>query len=467
MVNNFRNKKVLIMGLGLHGGALAVATWLLRHGARLTITDIKTAKQLRPSLNKLKKLAGYKTIKFSLGGHDKEDFLNQDLVVQNPGVPRLSPFLKLARKNQIPIVNEAVMFFGLFHGPIVGVTGTRGKSTTATLIHHLLKNKIKNNVLAGNIATTPMLAALDKLAVNSWPVLELSSWHLENLDEYHKSPNIAVVTNVLVDHLNRYRNFAEYRQTKFFITKWQSRQDQVVLNYDNIHTRSFASKTKARVYYFSLYKKVRGSYCRNNEIYFYDGHEQEKIIAVSEVKIIGQHNLANVLAAVTVAKLLKVPTVSIIKVLHKFSGIPYRLQYEGQCQGKDIYNDATSTTPDAALAALQALRGRQILLLAGGQDKSLDYLGLAKQIKSQVRFVVLLKGTGSQKLLSALKKIRYPKNRISAGWPSLLSAWKIAKRQKGVDCIIFSPAAASFNMFTHEFERAKAFSRLVHDQKKK
>ena len=467
MVNNFKNKKVLIMGLGLHGGGVAVATWLLRHGAQLTITDIKTAKQLRPSLDKLKKIPGYKTIKFSLGGHDKKDFVGQDLLVQNPGVPRLSPFLELARKNKIPIVNEAVMFFGLFKGPVLGVTGTRGKSTTATLIHHLLKAKIKNNVLAGNIATTPMLAVLDKLAVNSWPVLELSSWHLENLDEYHKSPKIAVVTNVLVDHLNRYKNFAQYRQAKFFITKWQTNKDQVVLNYGNIHTRSFAKKTKARVYYFSLRKRVKGSYCQNNKIYFNDGHKREKIMAISEVKIIGQHNLANVLAAVTVAKLLKVPTASIVKVLRKFSGIPYRLQYEGRYDGKDIYNDSTSTTPDAAQAALEAFAGRQVLLLAGGQDKDLDYSGLALTIKKLAKSVVLLEGTGSQKLLVALKKVKYPKGQIKAHLASLPSAWKIAKQQKGIDCVIFSPAAASFNMFAHEFERARAFSRLVHDQKKK
>jgi len=454
------------MGLGLHGGGVAVTKWFLKRGARLTITDIKTGAQLKPSLDKLKKVSGFSLIKFSLAGHQADDFLDQDLVVQNPGVPADSPFLQIARQHQTPIVNEAVLFFGLFKGPVVGVTGTRGKSTTATLIHQLLSSQIKNNVLAGNIATTPMLSVLDRLSAKTWPVLELSSWHLENLDEYHVSPKIAVVTNVLVDHLNRYKNLAAYRQAKFAITKWQKPTDLVVLNYDNIHTRNFAKKTKACVYWFSLQNKVKGAYLKNQQIYFNDGRHTENILGIDQLKVKGQHNIANVLAAVTVAKLLKVPTANIAKVLGKFRGIPFRLQYEGRQRGVNIYNDATSTTPDAAIAAIQALAGQKILLLAGGVDKELDYKNLARQIKKQVSFVVLLSGSGSQKLLGELKKVKYPFKQIVADVKSLDKAWQIARRQSGINCILFSPAAASFNMFIHEFDRAKTFSRIIHGQKK-
>ena len=254
MVKAFKNKKVLLMGLGLHGGALAVATWLLKQGANLTITDIKTEEQLKSSLQKLKK---YKNIQLSLGGHRLGDFIEQDLIIQNPGVPKDSVYLSIARQLKIPIVNEAVMFFGLYAGKKVAVTGTRGKSTTATLIHQLLKTEIKNNVLAGNIATTPMFAVLDKIKKDAWPVLELSSWQLENLDEYQQAPEIAVVTNVLVDHLNRYKNFNEYARAKFAITRWQTKNDSVVLNYDNKITKAMDKKTRAKVYWFSLNKKVK------------------------------------------------------------------------------------------------------------------------------------------------------------------------------------------------------------------
>src|SRR3989339_398521 len=189
MVTNFKGKKVLIMGLGLHGGAVAVVKWLLKQGAILTVTDIKTQQELKSSLDKIKST---KKIKFTLGKHELSDFKDQDLIVQNPGVPTDSKYLQYARKNKIPIVNEAVMFFGLFSGSIIGVTGTRGKSTTSSLIHAILKTEIKNNILAGNIATVPMFSILDKIKKDAWPVLELSSWHLDGMAEYRLSPQIAV-----------------------------------------------------------------------------------------------------------------------------------------------------------------------------------------------------------------------------------------------------------------------------------
>lgn len=467
MVKKFAGKKVLLMGLGLHGGALAVATWLLRQGAVLTITDTKSAEQLKSSIQKLKKLKNYNKINFSLGGHRLGDFIDQDLIVQNPGVPKDSVYLKVARQLNIPIVNEAVMFFGLYPGSIVGVTGTRGKSTTATLIHHLLKTEIKANILAGNIAVTPMLAVVDQVKKNSWPVLELSSWQLENLDEYQHSPQLAVITNVLVDHLNRYKDFKEYAQAKFIITKWQTKNDQVILNYDNPITRAMAKKTKAQVYWFSLKQKVKGAYLDQGNICFTDGKTKEVIMPSNQLKILGEHNLSNALAAVVVAKLLGISNQHIIKVLKTFKGVAYRLQYEGQVKGKAVYNDSTSTTPDATQAALQALEGKKIVLLAGGQDKLLDYRALAKQIKAQVSYLVLLSGTGSDKLLKELKKIKFPAHRVTSHLDSLEQAWQLCLKQTNADCILFSPAAASFNMFLHEFDRALKFSKLVHAQSKK
>ncbi len=453
------------MGLGLHGGALAVATWLLKQGANLTITDIKTEEQLKSSLQKLKK---YKNTKFSLGGHRLGDFIEQDLIIQNPGVPKDSVYLSIARQLNIPIVNEAVMFFGLYAGKKVAVTGTRGKSTTATLIHQLLKTEIKNNILAGNIATTPMFAVLDKIKKDTWPVLELSSWQLENLDEYQQAPEIAVVTNVLVDHLNRYKNFNEYARAKFAITRWQTKHDSVVLNCDNKITRAMAKKTRAQVYWFSLNKKVeRGAYVFGGDIYFSNGKKSEKIMPSDQLAMLGKHNLANALAALTVAKILSIDNKDIIKVLKNFSGIDYRLQYEGVVMGRAVYNDSTATTPDATQAAIKALAPKKILLIAGGQDKALDYKDLAKLIKEKVAYLILLPGTGSDKLIQELKKINFPNSQLKANVSALSLAWNLALKYKNTDCILFSPAAASFNMFLHEFDRAKQFNKLVNASKKK
>lgn len=463
MVNNFKDKKVLVMGLGLHGGALAVVEWLLKNKAQLTITDLKNSQQLKPTLDKLKKLSAYKNIKIVLGRHDSKDFLDQDLIIQNPGVPRNSKYLDIARKQNIPIINEAVMFFGLYDGKTIGVTGTRGKSTTATILHKILASKIKTNVVAGNIATNPMLKVLDKLKKDSWPVLELSSWQLENMEEYGISPDIAVVTNVMIDHLNRYKNFAEYKKAKYAIIKNQKKGDIAVLNYDNVHSKSFAKRSKAKVYFYSLHAKVNGAYYTNDSVYF----GATKIFDKNDINIPGDHNISNILAAVTVAKILKIPSANIRKAVRLFQGVDYRLQYKGEVKGIKVYNDSTSTTPDATLVALQAMKGKHLVLLAGGEDKQLDYSHLAKEVFKTADFLVLLAGSGSDKLQAELEKLKFPAYRMVSGIKDLKAAWRLSLKYayKREGCILFSPGAASFNMFINEFDRARKFDELINGTK--
>ncbi len=461
---DYRQKKVLVMGLGLHGGALAVVEWLLRHGAEVTVTDTKSAKDLKNTLDKIKKFPGSKKIKYTLGGHVETDFVDQDLIIQNPGVPQDSPYLKIAKKNKIPITNEAVLFFQEFTSPIIAVTGTRGKSTTASLLEEIVKKKHKKSVLAGNIAKTAMMSVVDHLPKNSWPVLELSSWQLEGLEQYHISPHIAVVTNVMIDHLNRYRSFSDYRAAKFSICKYQKAGDIVVLNADNIHTKSFAKKVKSKVYYFSLNKKVKGTYLKQDNIYFFDGQKNELVMPITDIKVPGQHNLVNILAAVCVAKILGIDNKKISSTVNNFSGIEYRLQLIKKTAGLKIYNDSTSTTPDAAIAAIKALANEKIILLGGGVDKLLEYPELARVIKKQVESVILLQGNASEKLLQELKKVSYPKDKIHSELSSLKQAWSIAMleaKKNKASVILFSPAAASFNMFKNEFDRAQQFNNIV------
>ena len=456
------------MGLGLHGGALAVVRWLLKHKDIITITDIKTKAQLKPTLDKISKLKDAKTIKYYLGGHKAADFVDQDLIIQNPGVPSNNNYLNKARQNNTPIINEAVLFFGLYPGSSIGVTGTRGKSTTATLIHKILKTTIKTNVVAGNIATNPMLDVITKLKVKSLPVLELSSWHLEIMDNYKVSPHIAVVTNVLNDHLNRYKNFSEYKEAKHAIAKHQVKRDKLVINADNAASRSFATGAKANVYFYSLNKKVRGAYFKEDQIYFYDKGKNSLVMNTKDIKVLGKHNLSNILAAVCVAKIVGINNKNIAKAVNNFRGVAYRLEYMINIDGIDIYNDSTSTTPDASLAAISAMGKRKIILIAGGEDKKLDYAKLAKKIKTKVAYTVLLTGTGSDKLKKELKKIKCQKDKIITDIGSLKKAVNIVWQEKDRgEVILFSPAAASFNMFKNEFDRARQFDALIYDKAKK
>jgi len=465
MVNTFKGKRILVMGLGLHGGAVSVVKWLLKHDVELTITDLKTKKELKKSLDIINKIKGFKDIQYTLGKHKLKDFENQDLIIQNPGVPKDSKYILRARKNSIPVINEALMFFGLYPSKVIGITGTRGKSTTSTLTHKILKSKIKNNVLAGNIATTPMFTVLDKLKKNSLPVLELSSWHLESLEEYSISPHIAVITNILPDHLNRYNSFNEYKKAKIAIIKNQKKDDVAILNYDNIHTKKLNKKTKAKVYYFSLKKKVKGGYILNNNIYF----NNIKVMSLDNIKLLGEHNLYNILSAITIAKIIGISNKNIEEAVNNFKGIDYRLQYIGKIKGLSVYNDATSTTPDATIAAINAMKKDNIILIAGGEDKLLKYNNLAKIIKQKVGFLLLLSGSASDELIKELKKVRFEDYKMISDIKKLKTAWKSALKHASNDncCILFSPSAASFNMFLNEFERAKEFNKLFNETKKK
>ena len=319
--------------------------------------------------------------------------------------------------------------------------------------------------MAGNIAKVPMFSVINKIKKNSYPVIELSSWHLEGLGNYKRSPHIAIITNVLKDHLNRYSSFKEYQKAKLINIKYQNNNDYAILNADNKITLSFIKKTKAKVYLFSLKKKVKGAYLQNNIIYF----NNSQIINIKDIKLLGKHNLENILAAIVVAKILKVSNKDIKEVLTKFKGLEYRLEYKGQFKNFSIFNDATSTTPEATIVALNSLENKAIILIAGGEDKKLDYSKLALEIKKKVKFLLLLSGTGSEKLVKELNKINYPAYQMIADINNLKQAFKLAlKHGRGEESyLLFSPAAASFNMFLNEFARAKEFNKLINEKKKK
>ena len=210
---NFKNKKIVVMGLGLHGGGVGVARFFAKQGARVLVTDLRKKAELKESLEKLKDWP----IKYVLGKHRSEDFKNQDLIIKNPAVPNQSKYCQIAQRNGIPIETDIGLFFELCPAPIIGVTGTKGKSTTASLIAQILKSakggKRPKVVLAGNIRTS-VLDQLPRIKKNSRVVLELSSWQLEGLAKHKKSPHLAVMTNFKPDHLNRYQNLKEYFQAK-------------------------------------------------------------------------------------------------------------------------------------------------------------------------------------------------------------------------------------------------------------
>ncbi len=410
----FKNKKIVIMGLGLLGGGVGAAKFFHKQGAKVLVTDLKTRKELKESIKKLKKL---NRVKFVLGKHRKEDFINADLIIKNPGVFRESKYLKIAKDNNISVKTDIDIFFDLCPASIIGITGTKGKSTTATLIYLFLETKFPNTVLAGNIGISP-LEVLGRVNKKTKVVLELSSFELEDLK---KSPHIAVITTLFPDHLNRYKNFNDYIEAKKSIFKYQKKNDILILNYNNPETRNLAKEALSKVYFF------RDS---------------------------------NISAAVSVAKIFKIPKKNIKKVLSNFRGVPNRQELVAIKNEVKYINDTTATTPQSAILAIKRFSTSRIILIAGGQDKKLNYKQLAKEIKKNVEHLILLPGTASDKLKRELTETRVPAFSARSMKEAVKRARSLA--QKG-DIILLSPGAASFNLFENEFDRGEQFVKAIRE----
>ncbi len=454
-LSDLRGKRVLVLGLGLHGGGVAVARWLARHGARVTVSDSKSRSELRESWRQLTGLP----IRYIFGGHPISLLGRCDLIMQNPGVPRELPLLTAAHRRGVPIENEASLFLKLCPSRlVVGVTGSKGKSTTAALLGAMLKRWNKKTVVAGNIRDQVMFDVLDKLTPAAPVVLELSSWHLEVMGAHHQRLPLAVVTNVLPEHLNRYRNMADYARAKANLFRYQRAEDSVVLNYDNPVTRGFAKLAPSRVYWFSVTKSVtRGAYVQKDAVYFRDGRKRVKLFQLSDLKLAGTHNRANVLAAATAGYLAGVPPAKIRAGVRVFHGLHDRLEWVAEVHGVRYYNDTTATAPVATQAALEAFSGQNVVLIAGGADKSLDYTELARDIRRSVACLVLLPGTATVKLQAALKGFR--RVLLARNMPKAVHLASQVVPPRGV--VLLSPGAASFGVFKHEFDRGEQFVRAV------
>ena len=446
------------MGLGLIGGGVETVKWLVKEGAKVLVTDLKTKKELKHSLEKLKKLP----VKYHLGKHFASDFKRPDLIIKNPGVSNNSPFLKIAKKNKIPIETDISLFFKLYQGQIIGITGTKGKSTTASLIYEILKSAGLPVKIGGNIGQSPLKYLNVKMLkrFNVIMVLELSSWQLESLAQDKISPKIAVITNIYPDHLNRYKNLSEYIEAKKNIFKYQKPDDFVILNYDCQILRKLIKKISGRLILFSQKSipPIRANsgvvvFVKKDKIFLKNIKQKQKICSLKNIKLLGRHNLENILAAVAIASLYQIKPKIISQVLEKFSGLSNRLELIKIVKNIKYYNDTAATTPEATIAALKALTNnkthtldKKIILLAGGADKKLKFKKLAKIIRKKCRAVILFTGTASPKLKKQLSIINYhPIYEVGSMKEAVEKAKNLARPR---EIILLSPACASFGLFS-------------------
>ncbi len=448
------------MGLGLLGRGIGDVKFLLQAGARVTVTDLKTRKELKESINEIERfyrkirikrsksrnqnLRIYK-INYVLGRHRAEDFENCDLVLKAAGVAKDSRYLVIARERKIPIAMDDSLFAVFCPCPIIGVTGTRGKTTTATLIAEILKSTGRRVFLAGNIPGLATLPLIKKVKKEDLVVLELSSWQLQGWAEERISPGVAVITNIYPDHLNYYHHsLAKYLADKKAIYRYQKAGDHLILNQNNPYSQKFSHEARGKVIWFSS-KDLPGSW---------------------RPKILGEHNRENIAAAVKVGLLFKVPLKKIKLVVEKFWGVPGREEMIREFEGVKYFNDTTATMPEATLAALSTLvpAGRKnIILIAGGADKGLDFRSLARKIKSACRAVILFEGLATKKLEPLLADGHGPVIfKVSGMGAAVARARRLARRG---EIVLLSPAAASFDLFANEYDRGEQFKEAVFNLK--
>jgi UDP-N-acetylmuramoylalanine--D-glutamate ligase len=453
-----RGKRTLVMGLGIHGGGLGVARFLIDQGATVTITDLRSPEELRPSLDALAGLP----VRYVLGEHREEDFRNADLVVRNPGVPRESPYLQIARAAGAAIEMEMTLFFRLCPGPILGITGTKGKTTTTLLAGAMIRAQYPDTVVAGNLRISA-IEALPQINASTPVVLELSSWQLEGLGEAQLSPHYACVTNLSPDHLNRYASMAAYAEAKQQIFLWQGADDVVVLNADDAEVASWADRAPGALVWFG--EAAAPPAVRYDARGLWWGGEQ--ICRSDEIHLLGQHNRANIAAAAALAKSFGIETAHIRSAIRSCTGVPHRLEFVRDLAAVRYINDTTATAPEAVIAALRSIDA-PIVLICGGADKNLPFDDMARAIVERVKAVVLLKGTATAKLKQALRDASRANTRfdptIAGPFGDFAQAIAVARGQAAPgDVVLLSPGCASFGMFQNEFHRGDEFRRIVEE----
>jgi UDP-N-acetylmuramoylalanine--D-glutamate ligase len=430
IAQNFKGKKITLMGLGLLGRGVGDAEFLAACGAELIVTDLKTAAELAPSIERLK---AFPNIMYHLGEHRLEDFENRDMIIRAPNTPLDSPFIAHARERGIPVEMDASLFAKLSPATIVGITGTRGKSTVTHLIYEMARAAGKDPLLGGNergVATLPMLATAD---ATSTVILELDSWQLQGFEDARVSPHISVWTNFLPDHMNYYKgDMDRYFEDKAAIARFQKKGDAFVSTHDIIE------KIDQR---FGVLESV----CIADPVLPTDW----------EVTLLGEHNRANAAFACAAARAMGIADDIIKNILKNFSGLPGRLQLLGEKNGVVFYDDGNSTTPEATIAALKALAplGRPIILIAGGSDKALDFSALVPEIEARVKKLVLFDGKATEKIKALLTK-DFPRT-IAASMEEAFAAAVAAAAPH--DVILLSPGATSFGIFKNEYDRGDQF----------
>lgn len=438
-----KGKRLMILGLARTGSE--TARFLVRQGAEVLMSDCRSEKELQREVEALSE----HPIRFLLGGEEMAWLEGVDAVIPSPGVPLGNPLLQGASKKGIEVLSEIELAYRFLRVPLVAITGTNGKSTTASLIGEILKAKGIKAFVGGNIGAPLIGFVTDDW---DWGVVEVSSFQLEWVEKF--CPKIAVLLNLTEDHLDRYADFASYCEAKERIFRAQAEEDIAVLNRDDPLVWSMRERIRARVVSFGLAEVREGVYATRSEI-IWRGETGEERFSLSRVRIQGVHNVENLMAAVAVAKSIRLSAEIIQQAIEKFPGLEHRLEFVREKNGIRFYNDSKGTNVGAVVKSLASFSA-PIILLAGGVDKGGDYRALEVGVKRTVKKLILF-GAAREIIRKALGHLTE-----TAVMETLEAAVQEAYMSAGPgDIVLLSPACSSFDMFENYAERGKAFKALV------
>ena len=451
--NYLKFKKVAIIGLGVSN--LPLLDYMYEKNAKVTVFDEKEEKDVEKNI--LDKLKNYK-FDYFFGKNCFENLKGFDIIFRSPSfLPTRKELVEEEERGAI-ITSEIEMLMKLTPATIIGVTGSDGKTTTTSLIYSILKNAGYNTYLGGNIGI-PLFTKLNEMKPNDIVVLELSSFQLMGMDV---SPHIGVITNITPNHLNIHKDYEEYIDAKKNIFKYQNENDYIILNYDNDITRSCAKEAKSKVIFFSGKEKLENGFIVDNKIIkkCEDGIRTH-ILDCKDVLLRGEHNFENIATAIAATSSL-VDIGKSIDAIKEFKAVEHRLEYVRTIDDVKWYNDSVSSSPTRTIAGLKSF-DEDIVLIAGGYDKNLDYTPIAKPILEKVKTLILL-GQTSGKIFDAVKEEEEKENKSIDIFMvnTLEEAVNLARKQAKVgEIVLFSPASASFDMFKNFADRGNKFKDLV------
>jgi UDP-N-acetylmuramoylalanine--D-glutamate ligase len=446
-----KNKRVLVVGLGKSG--LSAAMFLRARGARVTVSDTRSAVALANDIPALLD-AG---IMVESGGHGLLTFRRQDLIVVSPGVPMETPEVKQAKAFGLPVIGELELATRFLQGQVVAITGSNGKTTTTTLLGKIFSDAGLSTLVGGNIGL-PVIDLVAKSTPETTSVLEVSSFQLETVEQFH--PHIAVVLNITPDHLDRHGSFENYAAAKTRITERQGADDFLVLNAEDKATQMVALKAKAQIYWFSGRRPIKqGAFVYGESIVFVarEGAKSEPVMPVSEIRLKGSHNVENVLAAVCAARLVGISAETIRSAVADFKAVEHRLELVKSVNGVEFYNDSKATNVDAAMKAVASFGGG-IHLILGGKDKDSDYSLMAELLKERVKAVYTI-GTAAEKIERQLHGVV----KMVQAETMQVAVSEAAKAAVSGDIVLLSPACSSFDQFENYEHRGQVFRQFVNE----